>query len=115
MNKDLAKDLDAIAKEVAEKHGTTIVVPEFLIQLSLIQVKLSILGSNAKDRKIDVKDTCTKLGVEVANLMNIFVKLEPALAADKMKCIALQKDVDSLLQPVIMFHYMGIGEGRKPS
>lgn len=112
MNPDLKKDIDALVAKTMKKHDfkePSQVMLQYLCASALIQTKLKVIGAEVVDKKqkINVKESMQFLASEVANLANGVSSLFPDFATNPVACAAVQKDIDTGMEHIILFHFYG--------
>jgi hypothetical protein len=125
---DFVAKMDKLTTQLADKHQVSKQLVNFFIQGTLLRTKLAVLGATVVDKKgrIDVRDSCEKIVVEIMNLTHLAAGLEikeekvdsaQPLTVGKVppqvRIVNLAQDVEGEMQPLINFYYYGIDDSDK--
>lgn len=79
-----------------------------VIQQGLVMAKLSILGQTAKDKNINIKESCENMMADIA----AFQYHATAILGNPIEDVEeIWKEVDAKLQPILIELFMGPVEG----
>lgn len=124
MHPEMKKKLDEVVQDLTSTFNVPRKLVEVQVNHCLIRAKLDVLGANVKDKtgKVDVKDSCEKIGDEVSML--VYLASEVVMETSKPSSdhpaahntlMQLGAEVVKAVTPIIHQYFLGIEPGRKPS